>query len=134
MRLLVLQSELGVLQGGGENFTRNLFAAFAKRGHHVKAAFVADRENRYPLPMPEGIEPIPLSGWWSMNPGQPALSAIARFVPCNSMLRAKWDHFQQAISWRTIRWHNRRFQLRSERFFAPSWQEFDAVYVHANPL
>lgn len=134
MRLLVLQSELGVLQGGGENFTRNLFAAFVKRGHHVKAAFVADRQNRYPLPMPAGIEPVPLSGWWSMNPGQAALSGIARFIPCNSVLRAKWDHLQQAISWRTIRWHNRRFQQRSERAFAGSWEEFDAIYVHANPL
>ncbi len=42
MRVLVLHSELGVLRGGGENFTRNLFAAFGERGHHVSACFVAD--------------------------------------------------------------------------------------------
>ena len=39
MNILVLHSELGVLRGGGENFTRNLFAAFHKRGHDVRAAF-----------------------------------------------------------------------------------------------
>src|SRR5258708_32145532 len=39
MKVLVLHSELGVLRGGGENFTRNLFAAFAERGHSVAAAF-----------------------------------------------------------------------------------------------
>jgi hypothetical protein len=42
MKILVLHSELGVLRGGGENFTRNVFVAFAERGHDVSAAFIAD--------------------------------------------------------------------------------------------
>jgi len=35
LNVLVLHAELGTLRGGGENFTRNLFAAFAERGHTV---------------------------------------------------------------------------------------------------
>ena len=42
MKVLVLHSELGVLWGGGETFTTSLFVAFARRGHRVTAAFVAD--------------------------------------------------------------------------------------------
>jgi hypothetical protein len=46
MKILVLHSELGVLRGGGENFTRNLFDALHKRGHQVVAAFLADEGGR----------------------------------------------------------------------------------------
>ena len=45
MNVLVLHSQLGVLRGGGENFTRNLFVAFAARGHKVAAAFVPRARN-----------------------------------------------------------------------------------------
>jgi glycosyltransferase involved in cell wall biosynthesis len=44
-----------------------------------------------------------------------------------------WDRGQAALAWRTIRWHNRRFQGRVEREFARCWDDFDAVYVHGNP-
>ena len=56
MNVLVLHSELGVLRGGGENFSRNLFTAFAERGHRIAAAFVADHNGRYPLPLPSAIQ------------------------------------------------------------------------------
>ena len=42
MKILVLHAELGILRGGGENFTRNLFVEFSKRGHEVCAVFGAD--------------------------------------------------------------------------------------------
>ena len=131
MKVLVLQSELGVLRGGGENFTRNLFTAFAQRGHRVAAAFVADRRGRYPLPLPPAIEPIPIAGWWSMNLGQEALAAAGRYIPGESF-RKKWDRLQQGISWRTIQWHRGRFQRRVEAEFANRWGDYDAVYVHSN--
>jgi glycosyltransferase involved in cell wall biosynthesis len=134
MKILVLHSELGVLRGGGENFTKNLFTAFAERGHHVAAAFVANHRGQYPIPLPSTIEPIPSKGYWSRNFGQATLSAIGRSVPNDSPLRKKWNYVQEAISWRTIRWHNRRFQRRIERVFTNRWSEFDAVYVHGDPF
>ncbi len=134
MKLLILQSELGVLHGGGETLTRNLFTAFAARGHHVAAAFVASPKGRYPIPLPPTIEPIPIRGWWSRNLGQATLSSIGRRLPLGNRFRATWDWAQEAISWRTIRWHDRRFQRRVEREFAHRWSDFDAVYVHGNAI
>src|SRR5437762_13538082 len=81
MKILVLHSELGVLRGGGENFTRNLFAAFAERDHCVAAAFVADHNGRYPLSLPPIIRPIPLAGWWWGSLGQATLSSLGHYLP-----------------------------------------------------
>lgn len=134
MNILVLHSELGVLRGGGEYFTRNLFSEFLKRGHHVSAAFVADSQGRFANPMPAGIEPIPISGWWSRKFGQGVLTKIGEAIPDNSRLKMYWDRGQEGVCWRTIRWHARRFQRRIERDFANRWQEFDAAYVHGDPL
>jgi glycosyltransferase involved in cell wall biosynthesis len=134
MKVLVLQSELGVLRGGGENFTRNLFTAFAERGHHVMAAFVADWRGRYPLPLPSSIEPIPIPGWWVRNLGQATLSSVSRYMPYKSRLRAKWNRVQEALAWRTVAWYNRRFQRRVEYEFARRWDDFDAVYVHGDTI
>jgi glycosyltransferase involved in cell wall biosynthesis len=130
MRILVLHSELGVLRGGGENFTRNLFDAFHKRGHQVVAAFLADRCIRYPFPLPPGIEPIPIPGWWASELGQTSLSSIGSWIAPKGWLKPKWEHLQSAIHWRTHRWHDNRFQKRIECDFAGRWTEFDAVYVH----
>jgi glycosyltransferase involved in cell wall biosynthesis len=131
MRVLVLHSELGVLRGGGENFTRNLFTAFIKRGHRVAAAFVADQRSRYPIALPPNIEPIPLKGWWSRNFGQAILSKIGSSFT-SDRLKKKWNRFQNGISWRIMRWHNYRFHRRVEREFSKRWGEFDAVYVHGD--
>src|SRR3990172_12826185 len=132
MRVLVLHSELGVLRGGGETFTKNLFTAFAKRGHKIAAAFVADRHGRYPIALPSCIEPIPIPGWWSRKLGQSMLSTIGRCVSAKSRFRAQWNHIQEAVCWRTIRWHNRRFQQCIERKFTNRWEDFDLVYVHGD--
>jgi glycosyltransferase involved in cell wall biosynthesis len=132
MKVLVLHSELGVLHGGGETVTRNLFTAFAERGHHVAAAFVADRSGRYPIPLPSCIEPIPISGWWSRKLGQATLSSIGSRLPRQKRLVAAWDRLQEALCWRTIRWHNRRFESRIEHAFAHRWGDFDVVYVQSN--
>src|SRR5712691_9530403 len=110
MKVLILQSELGVLRGGGENFTRNLFTAFAARGHRVAAAFVTDRRGRYPIPLPSSIEPLPIRGWWSRKLGQATLSSVGSCIPFESRFRMGWDRVQEAICWRTVRWHDRRFQ------------------------
>jgi glycosyltransferase involved in cell wall biosynthesis len=132
MKILVLHSELGVLRGGGENFTRNLFEALQKRGHQIVAAFLADRGGRYPLPMPPGIEPIPLAGWWRSEFGQACLSCIGSWVAPKGWLKSKWEQLQAAIHWRTHRWHDRRFQKRIEHEFAGRWAGFDVVYVHSS--
>src|SRR4030095_10972052 len=125
MKVLILQSELGVLRGGGENFTRNLFSAFAERRHHIAAAFVADRKGRYPLRLPSSIEPIPIRGWWSRKLGQESFLFIASWLSRESRLRVTWDRVQEAICWRTIRWHDQRFQRRVTCEFANRWHEFD---------
>ena len=130
--MLVVQSELGVLRGGGENFTRNLFSAFAKRGHSVTAAFAANPDRTYPIPIPYGMRPIPIPGRWSMNLGQSALSVVGSYISHNSCSRAQWDRLQQGVSWRTIRWHRRRFQKKIQTEFSGRWGDFDAVYVHSN--
>ncbi len=133
MKVLILQSELGVLRGGGETFTRSLFTAFAARGHSVAAAFVADRSGYYPLSLPQEIEAIPIKGYWSRKLGEGTLSAIGRQVSWNIHLKAVWDRVHGAISCRTLRWHNRRFQSRVARNFENRWGEYDAVYVHGDP-
>jgi len=130
MRILVLHSELGVLRGGGENFTRNLFAAFHKRGHDVRAAFVTDRGCRYPFAMPLGIEPVPIRGWWTSELGQSTLSSLGSLIARVRWLKPKWDHFQNALHWRTHRWHTGRFRKRVEQDFAKQWGQFDVIYVH----
>ena len=132
MKLLVLHSELGVLCGGGENFTRNLFSEFVRRGHQVSAAFIADVKGRYDYAIPSGIEPITMSGWWSRKFGQATLSSIGGYLPTSSRIKTYWDRGQEDLCWRTIRWHNRRFQRSVEDSFRHRWKEFDAVYVHGD--
>jgi len=134
MRVLVLHSELGTLRGGGENFTRNLFASFVDRGHHVRAAFAADPFGRYPFRLPERIEPIPVRGLWSETLGQGALSAVGRRLTARRSLRAKWDYFQNALAWRTFRWNNKRFQRRIIGRMQSMMIDSDVVYVHCNPF
>ena len=134
MKILVLHAELGILRGGGENFTRNLFVEFSKRGHEVCAVFGADLDGTYSIPLPTCIRPIPILGWWSISPGQSVLSWIGRNIPHHSSFRPGWDRIQDAVSWRTIRWFKARFQRRVEQAFADRWNEYDAVYVHGNVL
>src|SRR5262245_54673026 len=112
MNVLILHSELGVLRGGGANFTRSLFPAFATKGDHMAAAFVAGISKSYPIPIPSGIRPIPIAGWWSPDFGQATFSAMGRCFASGSRLRKNWDRLQQGISWRTFDLHSRRFQRR----------------------
>jgi len=134
VKILILHSELGILRGGGENVTRNLFEALVKRGHHIAAVFVASPDGSYPIPLPPGIDPIPLAGWWSRKPGQAMLSSISRWIPSRSRLRLEWDRVQEAICWRTIRWHDRRFTRRVQHDFASHWKDYDVVYVHGSAV
>lgn len=134
MRVLVLHSELGTLRGGGENFTRNLFASFVDRGHHVRAAFAADLLGRYPFQLPPGIEPIPIRGLWSETLGQGVLSAVGRRLSSRQSLRSKWDYVQNALAWRTFRWNNGRFHRRVIRNMKTAVIDTDVVYVHCNPF
>ena len=130
MKILVLHSELGVLRGGGENFTRNLFEAFHKRGHDIWAAFVADQNGKYPFTMPPSVHPMPIPGWWVSELGQSTLSTIGSCIAPFGWLKSKWNHLQNAIHWRTHRWHNDRFRRRIEHEFFGTWNNFDAIYVH----
>jgi glycosyltransferase involved in cell wall biosynthesis len=130
MNVLVLHSELGVLWGGGETFTTNLFVAFAKRGHRVTATFVADRQGRYPRVLPSCFEPMPLPGVWSRKPGQAALSAVGARIP--KPVKSIWDRAQEAVCWRSVDWHNRRFERRVETALEGRWEGYEAVYVNGN--
>jgi len=130
MKILVLHSELGVLWGGGETFTTSLFKAFARRGHDVSAAFVADRRSQYPRTLPDEFQAIPVPGRWSRKPGQALLSAVGSRLPHG--MHPRWALFQEALCWRSIRWHNDRFRRRIEADFAHTWDQFDAVYVNGN--
>lgn len=132
MRVLVLHSELGHLRGGGENFTRNLFSAFAARGHSVTAVFAADRHGKYPFPLPPDIEPVPIAGWWPMALGDRVLSFIGRHLPPDSPLSKQWDRVREAISWRSFRWYRKRFQERLRDMLDRHYKDSDAVYVHGN--
>ncbi len=134
MRVLVVQSELGVLRGGGENFTRNLFQAFAERGHEVWATFIADPSGGYPLALPPAFRALPLAGRWSRKLGQDALSTMGECLPNRWQLKAHWERVQAALCWRTVRWHDRRFTRRVEQEFRGRWNEFDAAYVHASAV
>ena len=132
MRVLVLHSELGTLRGGGENFTRNLFASFVSLGHQVKAAFTADPFGRYPFPLPAGVEGVPIRGWWSETLGQATLSAIGGRLAARPSLRSKLDYVQHGLQWRTFRWHNRRFHRRIIKEIERAVRDIDVVYVHSN--
>lgn len=130
MNVLVLHSELGVLWGGGETFTTSLFEAFVRRGHRVSAAFVADRQGAYPRTLPPSFDAMPIRGWWSRKPGQAVLSSIGTRLP--NVVTPAWSRLQEGVCWRTVRWHNHRFQRRVESTFAGRWDGFDAVYVNGN--
>jgi glycosyltransferase involved in cell wall biosynthesis len=132
LRVLLLHSELGVLRGGGENFSRRLFPAYAARGHSVHAAFAANRRGQYPLALPDGIEPIPIRGWWSSNLGQATFSAVKQRLTTNGPLRRYCDRVQEALSWRAFAWHTKRFRGRIVQEFADKWDEYDVVYVHGD--
>ena len=134
MRILVLHSELGVLRGGGENFTRHLFAALARRGHSISAAFVADRNGYYAFELPMGVEPIPIRGSWSRQRGQATLTAVGRIVRRVGWASRHWHGVQEAVSWRVIRRHNERFRDRVEQEFASRWGDFDLGFVHGDAL
>ncbi len=134
MKILVIHSELGVLRGGGENFTRNLFQSFTERGHDVWATFIANSSGQYPLALPSTIRPIPLAGHWSRKLGQNTLSTMASWIPGGTGLRTQWERAQEALCWRTVRWHDRRFARRIETEFKCRWHEFDAVYVHGSTV
>src|SRR2546428_987283 len=78
------------------------------------------------------MEPLPMRGWGSRKLGQATLASMSRCLPCAGRLRAAWDRVQEALCWRTIRWHDRRFQRRVEHEFARRWGAFDVVYVHGS--
>jgi glycosyltransferase involved in cell wall biosynthesis len=132
MNLLVLHSQLGILRGGGENFSRNLFTSFAARGHAVRIVFAADPFGRYPFPLPPSVEPIPIRGWWFEAIGQATLSAVGRRMAPDSTLRRKWDYAQSALAWRTFYWSNRHFHRRVMQRIEQLTRDIDAVYVHSN--
>jgi glycosyltransferase involved in cell wall biosynthesis len=134
VKILVVHSELGVLRGGGENFTRNLFSAFASRGHTVAATFIAGSRGDYPITLPAQIAPLPLAGYWSRKLGQDVLSRVGGCIPKSTSFRTTWDRFQEALCWRTVRWHDQRFARRVDLEFNGRWKDFDAVYVHGNSV
>lgn len=134
MNVLVLHAQLGLLRGGGENFSRNLFAAFAERGHHVKVAFATNRLGRFPALLPDNVQPLPVRGWWSVTPGQGALTAVGNCLARLGVDKSHWDRVQNALDWRGFNWHNRRFGRRVARELSDHIENSDVVYVHHDPV
>src|SRR5262249_38348593 len=130
--VLVIHSELGVLRGGGENFTRNLFSAFVRRGHGVSAVFTAGRRGDHPVPVPPGIKPLPIVGYWAPTAGQDALSRLGQGIAPGTALRARPEYLEEAVGWRGFRWQSPRFQARLQRVLSDRWGDFDAIYVHCD--
>ena len=132
MKLLVLHSQLGILRGGGENFSRNLFQAFAERGHDVQVAFAADLRGKCPFPLPRAVTAIPVRGIWFETFGQSTLSAIGQQLTRYEEVRRHWDYAQSALAWRTFYWSNRRFHKEVLKRLLANIRSADAVYVHSN--
>jgi glycosyltransferase involved in cell wall biosynthesis len=132
MKVLLLQTELGVLRGGGENFSRNLLSAFAERGHEVSAAFFADRLGQYPLALPRSFVPLPLRDTASLDSLGRVVSVVGRYIAGGKKLKPKWDRVQTGIDWRTFKWRQERFQRAVHRELASRWNDFDVVYVHSD--
>ncbi|MGE0826092.1 MAG: glycosyltransferase family 4 protein [Candidatus Binatia bacterium] len=69
-----------------------------------------------------------------MNLGQATLSLWGHYLPSQGRIRTQWDRVQEAIAWRTVRWHFRRFAQRIEKHVANHWHCYDAIYVHCDVL
>jgi glycosyltransferase involved in cell wall biosynthesis len=108
------------------------FGPSQNEGMKFLPSLSADSSGHYPLKLPAKIRPLPLAGYWSRKLGQEALSKVAGRIPRGTRLRAYWDRLQEAVCWRTVQWHDRRFARRIEVEFFSRWNEFDAVYVHGN--
>jgi glycosyltransferase involved in cell wall biosynthesis len=134
MRILALHAEFGTLRGGGESFSRNLFAALVARGHHIKVAFTADPLGRYPYAVPSGVAALPIRGWWARSLGQASLSALGRRLAATGTIRDEWDRIQNGLAWRASYWNNRRFQQRIVSRLETTIRDADVVYVHSNPF
>ncbi len=123
-----------MLRGGGENFVKNLFSEFARRGHQVHAAFAADPFGRYPVTLPELFTVLPVSGWWFRQSGQKWLSIFGSRIPNGSSIRPLWDRFQEGLGWRNFRWYNLRFTKRIGKMFEDRWNDYDLVFVNGLDL
>jgi glycosyltransferase involved in cell wall biosynthesis len=134
LRILALHAEFGTLRGGGESFSRNLFASLAALGHQVTVAFAADPFGRYPYAVPVGIEAMPIRGWWARSLGQATLSRIGRRLTSMGTLRTTWDRLQDGLGWRASYWNNYRFQKRVVKQLEHAIKDVDVVYVHSNPF
>jgi glycosyltransferase involved in cell wall biosynthesis len=134
VKVLILHSELGMLRGGGENFVKNLFTEFVGRGHKVYSAFAADPFSRYPVALPDFLNPIPVPGWWCRQLGQSFLSTSGGILPYDGAFRHFWDRLQEGLSWRNFRWYNSRFTKRIAKLFANRWREYDLVFVNSLDL
>jgi len=132
MKALLLQSELGVLRGGGENFSRNLFAAFLELGHQVTAAFITDSRGKYPLALPHGMIPLPVRTSRSIDSLGAAVSRIGHFVARGPQVKPHWDRIQENVNWRTFRRRQQRFNRALLRQLHSRWNDFDVVYVHSD--
>jgi glycosyltransferase involved in cell wall biosynthesis len=133
MRILFIHSELGVLAGGGENFSRHLMTALRQRGHRISVVFTAHRDGTYPIPMPPGVAEEPLCGYWSRQLGQTALSRLSRYVEGVPALQEFWKRVQLGAAWRASGWHNHRFRRRVMQRLSGRWSSFDLAYIHGEP-
>jgi glycosyltransferase involved in cell wall biosynthesis len=134
VKVLVLHSELGMLRGGGENFVKNLFIEFSRRGHEIHSAFAADPFGRYPVRLPESLIPIPIPGLWFRQFGQSLLSTVGGAIPHGNAIRRFWERFQEALSWRNFRWYNLRFTKQVSKVLASRWKDYDVIFVNSLDL
>jgi glycosyltransferase involved in cell wall biosynthesis len=134
MRILWLHSELGLLAGGGENFSRQLISALLERGHQITTVCAVPKSGSLPSELPDGVMEIKLSGYWNRQFGQGFLSYLGTVFSPFPHLKSLWANVQMGISWRVIRWHNARFAQRALPRLASYWRQFDIAYVHGDPI
>lgn len=134
LKIIVFHSELGVLNGGGETYTRQLMGHMLSRGHPVTAVFRTSLLGRYPHPLPEGFVQGPVKSIWQRTPGQGALTYIGEMARFLGMSERTWSRIQTGFRNRTIRFYNAHFRALAIDQWRHRLGEYDVAYVHGDPL
>jgi glycosyltransferase involved in cell wall biosynthesis len=134
-RMLYVHQDLGLLAGGGENYSRRLIPELVKRGYCIDLYYSARLDGSVPFAfqLPASVILKPLRGVWRRQLGQALLSALGqRLARARPDLEKPWKRWQHAVEWRTVYSHNRRFEARVLRQMQDAWASYDLAFVYAN--
>lgn len=135
MKIIWFHSDISVLNGGGENYSRNLIKALLKRGHQITIVCVASNSESLNNKIPGGITEIQLPGYWNRQFGQKLLAKLGTYFTPYPTLKSIWvNKIQLGISWRVIKWHNTHFAKKAMEYLSHNWGSYDIAYVHGDPI